>query len=346
MATKKFKPLKIVALMHADLVPPDSLEGCSEKQIQEWKCEYDVTTTLREMGHQVEKVGVVDDLGAIRNAISTVQPDITFNLLEEFHRTTVYDQHVASYLELIQQPYTGCNPRGLLLARDKALSKQIMLYHRIATPRFMVVPRGRNVRIPKRLEFPLLVKSTTEDASLGLSRSSVVTDLESLKKQIAHCHSHIGTDALVEEYIEGREFYVGIMGNDRLKVLPVWELTFKKLPQGVPNIATAQVKWDYKYQEKVGVETGPPRELSTSVAAHIARVCKRVYRALCMSGYGRIDLRMKENGEIYVLEANPNPNLSYGEDFAESAEAVGISYRNLLTRIVKLGLAYSPAWRS
>jgi D-alanine-D-alanine ligase len=346
MAAKRFKPLRIIALMHADLVPPDSLDGYTDKQIQEWKCEFDVTQTLREMGHVVEKVGVIDDLGAIRSAIASVQPDITFNLLEEFHQVSIYDQHVASYLELIKQPYTGCNPRGLLLARDKALSKQIMMFHRIATPRFMVIPRGRKYRIPKRLAFPLLVKSTTEDASFGLSRSSVVHDESSLREQIAHCHAKIGTDALVEEYIEGREFYVGVLGNERLKVLPIWELSFKKLPQGVPNIATAQVKWDHKYQEKVGVETGRTTDLSPAVESSIQRLCKRVYRALCLSGYARIDLRMKDNGEIFVLEANPNPNLSFGEDFAESAAAVGIGYEGLLQRILKLGLSYSPAWRS
>ncbi len=346
MASRRFKPLRVIALMHADLVPPDSLEGCSEKQIQEWKCEFDVTQTLKEMGHRVEKVGVIDDLGAIRNAISQVDPDITFNLLEEFHQVSVYDYHVASYLELIKQPYTGCNPRGLLLARDKALSKQIMLYHRIATPRFLVIPRGKKFHIPKRLDYPLLVKSTTEDASFGLSRSSVVHDESSLREQVTHCHGKIGTDALVEEYIEGREFYVGVLGNDRLRVLPVWELSFKKLPQGVPNIATAQVKWDYKYQEKVGVETGRPSDLSSTTDSAIQRICKRVFRALCLSGYARIDLRMKENGEIFVLEANPNPNLSFGEDFAESAAAIGMKYEQVLNQIVKLGLSYSPPWRS
>lgn len=345
MAAKRNRPLRIVALMHADLVPPDSREGYSEKEIQEWKCEFDVTQALRKLGHQVEKVGVIDDLGAIRNAIAKVQPDITFNLLEEFHRVSVYDQHVASYLELIKQPYTGCNPRGLLLARDKALSKQIMLYHRVATPRFQVVPRGKKFRIPARLKFPLLVKSTTEDASLGLSRSSVVNDPPALREQVEQCHDTIGTDALVEEYIEGREFYVGILGHERLQVLPIWELSFSKLPQGVPNIATAQVKWDHKYQAKVGVETGPARDLPANVRANIHRICKRVFRALYLSGYARIDLRMKESGEIFVLEANPNPNLSRDEDFAASAAAVGLTYPKLLHRILTLGLNYAAAWR-
>ena len=336
------RKLRVAALMHADLVPPESIEGISDEEMQEWKSEFDVTTTLRELGHEVLNVGVIDDLAVIRRAIAEFQPDIVFNLLEEFHQTAVFDHHVVSYLELLKQPYTGCNPGGLFLSRNKALSKQIMLYHRIATPRFFVAPRGRKIKVPRRLDYPLLVKSTVEDASFGLSGSSVVHDEPALLKQIRYCHEEIGTDALVEEFIDGREFYVGVLGQQRLIVLPVWELSFKRLPEGVPNIATAQVKWDYQYQEKVGVETHHASDLSAATTAQIHRTCKRVYQALGMSGYARIDLRMKANGEIHVLEANPNPNLSYGEDFAESADARGISYEQLIQKILNLGLSYNP----
>lgn len=339
------KKLRIMALMHADLVPPDSLEGMDEKQIQDWKCEFDVVQTLREMGHEVLKVGVVDDLGIIRRALLDWKPDLTFNLLEEFHGVTVYDHYVASYLELMKQPYTGCNPRGLLLARDKALSKQLMAWHRIPTPRFSVIEKGKKARRPGKLAFPIMVKSTTEDASLGVSRRSLVHSDEELEQQIGICHQETGTDALLEEYIEGRELYVGIIGNERLMNFPVWELTFESLPQGAPNIATAQVKWDCKYQKRVGVKTAEAKNLPDAMRAKIFRVCKRLFRALCLSGYARIDLRLKENGDIHVLEANPNPNLSYGEDFAESAEAAGIDYEQLLQRILNLATAYRPAWR-
>ena len=339
------RKLRILALMHEDLVPPDSTEGLTEEQIQEWKTEFDVTATLSELGHDVFKLGVWSDLGVINHALSEFRPQVVFNLLEEFHGITLYDQHVAAYLELMKQPYTGCNPRGLLLSRDKALAKQILQFHRIPTPRFVVYPRGRKVSPPKRLDYPLIVKSTVEDASLGVSTANLVRSPDELTDRVQDCHQTVQTDALVEEFIEGREFYVGILGNQRLQLLPIWELVFTKLREGIPNIATAKVKWDYKVQEHLGVKTQQAKDLSEAVAKQITRVCKRVYRSLCLSGYARLDLRMRPDGRIYVLEANPNPNLSYGEDFAESAHAAGIDYEQLLQRIVRLGLSYRPLWR-
>jgi len=346
-AKKKFrrkKKFRISVLVHEDLVPPDSLEGYSDKEIQEWKTEFDVVHTLREMGHEVQPVGVWDDLGKIRKEIEQFKPHITFNLLEEFHGVAVYDQHVVSYLELLRQPYTGCNPRGLLLAHDKFLSKQILAYHRILTPRFVVYPLKRSVQPPRRLNYPLLVKSASEEASLGISQASIVTSDEKLKDRVEFIHEHVKSDALVEEYIKGRELYVGILGNQRLKALPIWELKFTKSDK-VPLIATAKVKWDYEYQDKLGVETAASVDLPDSLRTAITKQCLRTYRALFLTGYARIDLRLGEDGRAYVLEANPNPNLSYGEDFAESAEAVGWSYDELLHRIITLGLSCKFAWR-
>jgi D-alanine-D-alanine ligase len=297
------------------------------------------------MGHESHKLGVSDDLGTLRQAILEWKPHVVFNLLEEFHSIALYDQHVVSYLELMRQPYTGCNPRGLLLAHDKFLSKQILSYHRIPTPRFAIFPIGRKVRRPSRLSFPLLVKSATEEASLGISQNSIVHSDEKLHERIRFIHEQIQTDALVEEYIEGREFYVGVIGNQRLQTFPVWELLFTKMPEDVPHIATRKVKWDMAYQKRHGIETRAAENLPPKVAETMMRLSKRVYRALHLTGYARMDFRVTEDGGVYVLEANPNPNLSFGEDFAESAEATGISYEDLLKRIVNLGLRYRAAWK-
>jgi D-alanine-D-alanine ligase len=331
--------------MHEDLVPPDSLEGYSEKEIQEWKTEYDVVHTLRDMGHEVRPLGVLDDLGKIRKQVDEWQPHVAFNLLEEFHGIAVYDQHVVSYLELLKQPYTGCNPRGLLLSHDKALSKQILAYHRILTPRFVVYPLRRAVKPTKRLKYPLVVKSVVEEASLGISQASIVTSDEKLKDRVEFVHEHVQSDALVEEYIEGRELYVAILGNQRLQTFPIWELLFTKSGDKVPLIATAKVKWDYDYQRKIGVETQAAKDLPDGAESKIINQCIRTYRALFLTGYARIDLRLAEDGRAYVLEANPNPNLSYGEDFAESAEAAGLKYPDVLHRIMTLGRSYKAAWR-
>jgi len=339
------KKLRVLALMDSDLVPPDSIEGYTDEQMLDWKSEYDVVTTLRELGHEVYKQGVHNDLGVLQSALLDWRPDITFNLLEEFHGVALYDQHIASYLELMKQPYTGCNPRGLMLAHDKVLSKQLLRFHRIPTPRFTVYKHGSSIRPPKRMRYPLFAKSTTEDASFGLSANSIVNSPEDLVHRVALCYEQLGTDVLVEEYIEGREFYVGVMGNRRLEVLPVWELLMTKLPAGAPNIATAEVKWDYAHQAKIGVATQAATDLSASLQTKINRTAKRVFRALYMSGYARIDLRMNRDGQVFVLEANPNPNLSYGEDLAESADAAGIHYEALIQRILQLGLRYHAGWR-
>jgi D-alanine-D-alanine ligase len=331
--------LRVLVLAHEDLVPPDSIEGLTEKEIQPWKCEYDVTTTLREMGHEVNVVGLYSELNDLRKAISEFRPHIAFNLLEEFHGHPLFDQHMVSYLELLKQPYTGCNPRGLTLAHDKALSKKILAYHRIHVPAFAVFPVRRKVRRPARLKFPVLVKSITEEGSVGISQASIVYDDQKLVERVEFIHRQTNTTAIAEQYIEGREIYVGVIGNERIQTFTPWELKMERLREGVHNIATYKLKWDYGYQERVGVTTEAanlPSELNTKIS-HLSR---RIYRLFFLSGYARLDYRLNDAGELYLLEANPNPNLSYGEDFAEAAEQSGLHYEQLLQKIITLGLSY------
>lgn len=339
------KKLRILVPVHEDLVPPESIEGLSEKEIAPWKTEYDVTVTLKDIGHEVLVLGVASDLGVLRSAIEEFRPHITFNLLEEFHGVAIYDQHVVSYLELMKRRYTGCNPRGLMLAHDKALAKKLLAFHRVRIPEFAVLPLGRKVRPPRRLSYPLLVKSLTEEGSVGIARASLVQDEEQLRERTEFVHRQLGTDVIAERFIGGRELYVGITGNLRLDVFPIWELLFTNVEDDVPLIATAKVKWDLEYQKKLGVKTKEAKDLSPAMRNAIIRICKRTYRILNLSGYARIDLRLTDEGEIFVLEANPNPQLSYGEDFAESAEAGGLSYDALLQRILNLGLSYRAHWQ-
>jgi len=340
------KRQRILVLVREGLVPPETMEGYSDKEIAQWKVEFDVVTTLREMGHDVQPIGVFDDLAPIRRAIREWKPHIAFMMLEEFHGLATYDSAVVAYLELMRTPYTGCNPRGLMLSRDKGLSKKILRFHRIPTPRFTVCPRGRSVKKLPRLTYPLIVKSAVEDASYGIAQSSVVRDHDALVERVEFVHRRAESDALVEEFIEGRELYVGVIGNQRLQTFPVWEMLFTGMPDDVARIATAKAKFDRKYQKKYGITTKAAYDLPPQLAAQIARVCKRVYHALNMSGYARMDLRMDAEGRIYVLEANANPNLEYGEDFAESAETAGIQYEELLQRIVNLGLRYDAPWKN
>ncbi len=340
------RKLRALVPVHATLVPPDTLQGATEKEIDEWRTEYDVISQLRAAGHEVLPLGLSDSLSDLRHALRDWKPDIVFNLLEEFDGIVTYDQHVVAYLELMHQPYTGCNPRGMLLSRDKALSKQLLSYHRIPTPRFAVFPRGRKPRIPPKLHFPLFVKSSTEDASLGIAHASVAADAGQLLERIAFIHEQTASDALVEEYIEGREIYVGILGNERLKVLPPWEMSFGSLPEKLPAIATRKVKWDRAYQRKYGITTAEARNLPEGTMARLEQIAKRIYRALHLSGYARMDFRLRADGALYVLEANANPNLSAAEDFAQSALSAGMSYQDLLRRILSLGASYPAAWRA
>ncbi len=338
------KKLRTLVVVHSSLVPPDSLEGYTEKQIDEWRTEYDVVSSLRGTGHDVHTLGVLDSLTELRSALLEWKPEVVFNLLEEFNGIVTYDQHVVAFLELMQAPYTGCNPRGLLLARDKVLCKQLLAFHRIPTPQFVVFRRGQRVAVPRRLRPPFFVKSATEDASLGIAQASVVEDMSKLRERVQFMHEQIGSDALVEEYIEGRELYVGVLGNERLTRLPVWEMHFGTLPGSLAAIATRKVKWDRAYQQRYDITTRAAEELPPAVLAQLDRLSRRIYRALHLSGYARIDFRVRADGSIFMLEANPNPNLTRDEDFAQSAAAAGMDYQTLLERIVALGRSYRAEW--
>lgn len=327
--------------MRDDLIPPDTLDGVENKEKEPWRTEYDVVSTLRRMGHEVRPVGVRSDLGVIREAVEDYKPHVAFNLLEEFDGYPLFDQHVVSYLELIKQKYTGCNPRGLTLTHDKALANKILAYHRIHVPHHAVFPINRNVRRPNRLKFPLFVKSVSDEGSVGIAQASLVRDDEKLKERVNFIHRQNETAAIAEEYIGGREVYVGVIGNQRLQAYTPWELVMTNLPDGAPNIATDKVKWDVAYQKKMGVGT-QPAAVEEPTRKEFERLSKRVYRILGLSGYARIDYRLTEQGQIYLLEVNPNPQIAHKEDFADSAEHCGMTYEALLQKILTLGMSYDP----
>jgi D-alanine-D-alanine ligase len=339
------KSQRVLVLVHETLVPPDDVTGFTDQQVDEWRTEYDVISSLRAMGHEIKVLGLGDNLAELRATILEWKPDIAFNLLEEFQGIVTYDQYVVAFLELMRLPYTGCNPRGMMISRDKVLSKQILSYHRIASARYALLPRKRRYLQPRKLKFPLFVKSATEDASLGISQASIVSDAARLRERVEFIHQQTSSDALVEEYIEGREIYIGVMGNERLTTFPVWELNFGTLPD-LMSIATRKVKWDRKYQQRHGIGTGPALDLPPGMPQRLAFLARRIYRALSLSGYARIDLRLKPDGTVYVLEANANPNLAQTEDFATSALSAGVGYDVLLQRIMQYGGNYEAAWRA
>jgi D-alanine-D-alanine ligase len=332
------KKHKILVLVHKDLTPQDVPASDVNPA---WRMEWDVVTTLRQCRHEVRVIEVHDDLSPIRRSIYEFKPTIVFNLLEAFDNIGVFDQNVVSYLELLRVPYTGCNPRGLTLARDKALARKLLAYHRIPTPEFMVVPLGRRPVRPKRMTYPLIVKSLTYESSVGISQASVVENDEQLVKRVRFVHDTILTPAIVEQFVNGRELYVGVLGNHRLRVFPVWEMSFANMPEDNWRIATERVKRNVEYQKKHGIDTALA-QLGEDHAEGVQHLAKRAYRALELSGYARIDFRLDGNGKAYVLEANPNPHLAAEEDFAQSALCAEVSYSKLLERIMALGLDWQP----
>jgi len=332
------KKLRVLVLMHEDLVPPEDLKSLSESEFHRIKTESDVLGALQKLGHEVHPLGVWDAVSPIRVTVDEWDPDIVFNLLDEFQGEAIYDQHVVAYLELLRVPYTGNNPRGLVLARDKALSKKLALYHRIRAPRFFVCRSGRRVRRPKHIGFPLIVKSLVEEASMGISKASIVRDDEALEARVRFIHDRVGTDAIVEQFIAGRELYVGVLGNERLVALPPRELIVDNMEPGDDLVATESLKHNVEYQDKHGVRIKTATRLPEGMTATLERTSKRIYRMLELEGYARIDYRLSEDGQLYFLEANPNPELANYEELASAASKAGIGYEALIQRILNLGL--------
>lgn len=335
------KKLRVLILTHPDLIPPKCTKN-HDLETAPWRCEYDVAFALRRMGHEVLTQGVLDDPAVIREVIGQWRPQIAFNLLEEFAGEGLFDQNVVSYLEMLRIPYTGCNPRGLMLARNKAVAKKLLSYHGILTPQFRVFPRRQPISRPKNFEFPIIVKSLIEEASLGIAQSSIVHNEESLVERVRFIHENIRTDAIAEAYIEGREFYVGVLGNRKIDAFPVWELQFRNAPDQLVKIATRRVKFDPEYQKKYGIVSGKARGLNEAQEQKIQQMCKDAYGVLGLNGYARMDLRLSDSGEVFLIEANPNPHLGREEDFAQSAKQQGVDYSELLAQILRLGMRWQP----
>jgi D-alanine-D-alanine ligase len=332
--------LRVMMLMHSELVPPEDLIDKNDSRMEKFRTEYDVKNALLSLGHEVKIVPVTDEVLPIRNAVEQWKPHIAFNLLEAFADNGAWDYYVVSYLQMLKVPCTGCNPRGMLLSRDKALSKKILHFHRIKVPEFRVFYIGKQIK-PKKvknLPYPMIVKSLTEQGSIAIAQASFVNNEKELRERVAQVHEMTGEHAIAEQYIDGRELYVTVVGNTRLQVLPIRELVFDKVDENQPRIATYQVKWNEQYRKRWGIEYQFARNLPNGTAEHIERLAKRIYRSLDLSSYARIDLRLANDGKIYVLEANPNAGIARDEDVIFSAKKAGMSYEKFIQKILTLGL--------
>ena len=301
-----------------------------------WETEAHVVRAVRKLGHEYAVLGVFDDTHMITEKIQQFQPTVIFNLIETFRGNTNLDRDIASFLKLTQIPFTGCGPTGLTLCKNKALSKQILSYHRIRVPQFAMLPQRKKIHRPARLKFPLLIKPLAEEASYGISQASFVENDAQFTERVQFIHESMKRDAIAEEYIEGRELYVSLLGNKRLDVFPIRELKFFQVPEDEPKIATYKAKWDLQYRKKWGIRNQFAKGLPEGAEEKIRKVSKKIYHLLSIRGYARMDLRLTNNGEVYFIEANPNPILSEWEDFCESGKKSGQSFYNLIQRIITL----------
>jgi len=334
--------MRVTVLVHEDLIPPlEVIEKDLDWSKVDWVTEYEVKKCLNSLNYSVQVLGVSDSLTAIRSHIEDFKPQVIFNLLEEFKGEAIFDQNVVSYLELLGVPYTGSNPKGLIIGRDKALSKKILNYHKIKTPKFQVFPRNSPRRKTILKTFPVIVKCLNEEASLGLSQASVVHNEEKMRERIHYIHSKFKTDVIVEEFIAGHEYFVGVLGNYRLEALPVWELKFEGSEKPENEFYSSAAKFDVEYRGRKGISTGSA-DVSDEQAELMQKLAKRAYKVLGLNGYARMDMRVNAEGAVYLLEVNPNPDISEFDDFANSAKKAGYTYKSLLEKIIRLGRQWNP----
>lgn len=328
--------MNIASLVDVETIPQDDpqLEGRSEAILKEM--EFHVVEELRLMGHQVVVVPFVPDLLKTIESLKAAAPDLVFNMTERVQDDRRKDVHVTALLELLFLPYTGAGPTGLTICRDKAVCKRILSHHRIRFPRFVSLPPGRT-RVRLKNFYPAIVKPLYADGSDGISLSSLVSNEPELTDRVRRIHEQMKQPVICEEFVDGREVYVGILGNERLTALPPREIRFGRLEEGGPAIATARVKWDDAYREKWKIEY-VHADLPSDMEKRVMDISKKIYRLLHLRDYGRIDLRLTPEGGVVFLEANPNPNLSYGDDIAEAAQKAGISYRQLIERILRMAV--------
>jgi D-alanine-D-alanine ligase len=330
---------KVLVLFDTAGTPPADQDFTKELKTDDWAAEAHVIAALQQLGHEVRTIGVWDEPGMIIDEIKANPPDVVFNLTEHFNEVSAYDRNVAGLLEMMGVPYTGSSPTGLTLCKNKGMAKELLAYHKIRVPNFALFSPKATIKKPPRLKFPLFIKPAEEEASYGISQDSFVETEEALEERIRFIHERMNQTALAEEYIEGREIYVSLIGNERLQVLPLREVIFTEVPADQPKFSTFKAKWDDAYRKRWGIQNVFAEPFPDGTVQRIGKICKAVYRALRIHGYGRIDLRVTPEDEVVILEANPNPNLDRDDEFAQSAIKAGLTYERMIQRILRLALS-------
>ena len=297
----------------------------------------EIFQALEKLGHAPSYL-VVDGRDQSLIALARAGADLFFNLTESYAGDDTMDMNLAAYLDLLEKPYTGAGPHALYLAQDKSLAKKIFAFHGIRTPFFATSYKGK-LDHSHDIAFPLIVKPCSEDGSIGIDSSSVVGSVKELMERIHYIHEEFDAPALIEEYIEGREMYVGVIGNDNAEALPIVELDLSKLPDGTPRIAAAEVKWGKGTQAYRDTKSAIATDLMEESIAALQQTAVAAYQALELRDYGRVDMRLQHDGRVHVIEVNPNPWLSSKAEFAMAARKSGRTYSQLVAEIVELAVA-------
>ncbi len=297
----------------------------------------EIFQALEKLGHAPSYL-VVDGRDQSLLAVARAGADLIFNLTESYAGDDTMDMNLAAFLDLLGKPYTGAGPHALYLAQDKALAKKIFAFHGIRTPFFATSYKGK-LDHSHDIAFPLIVKPCSEDGSIGIDSSSVVGSVKELMERIHYIHEEFDAPALIEEYIEGREIYAAVLGNDNPEVLPLIELDLSKLPEGTPRIAGKEVKWEKDTEHYRVTKSAPADDLDEDTIKRLSDTALAAYQALKLRDYGRIDMRLTKDGEVYVIEANPNPWLSSGAEFSMAAKKAGKSYTQMISEIIDLARA-------
>jgi D-alanine-D-alanine ligase len=335
--------LKIIVLFDRVLVDEGEEQAASGEKspvvrtLDKKEVEDEVAEALTKLGHDP----VLYELDGTQKSLlglARVEADLVFNLVESFADDDTADFKIAAYLELLGKKYTGAGPHGLLLAQDKAVAKKIFQFHGIHTPVFAKSFRGR-LDFSHDLQFPVIVKPAREDGSIGIEFSAVVSSIRELMERMDWLHANFDSPVLIEEYIEGREMYVGVLGNDKAEALPVVELDLSKLPEGTPKIAAAEVKWGKGTKAYRDTKSAIATDLPEEIAATLQQTAVAAYQALELRDYGRVDMRLQADGRVQVIEVNPNPWLSSRAEFAMAARKSGRTYNQLIEEIVELAVA-------
>jgi D-alanine-D-alanine ligase len=334
------KKLKVLQIFHTPYATPRGYEFKDEFADEDnMYTEKDVYSALLANGYEVRRLGIFDDISPLLEEIKEFQPDVVFNLVEVYNNKTHLEKNIAALLELLDVPYTGASADALLICNNKALAKKILRFHRLRVARFHTFYRGQKVWRPKTVKLPAVIKPLCEEASRGISQASVVDNDEAFAQRIKFIHENMNLDAIAEEYIEGRELYVTVIGNKQLKVLPPRELKFGDMPEDEPRIATYKAKWDDKYRDKWGIKSVSAGKLADGVAEDLEDACKRAYRALNFNSYVRFDIRVTADHKIYFIEPNANPCIAKIDEMAQAADKEGIDYNHLIKRVVTMALA-------